>query len=237
VSICREWSIVKYGIEQRHVRVLYCRCWTCDTCAPRRKSQLMAQAASGLPTRFLTLTVNPTVGRNPNQRLQLLAHAWRILVMRLRRRYPQAPIEYLAIVEATERGEPHLHILLRSPYIPQAWLSSAMSEVLNSPIVDIRAIKNQRQVLYYIAKYITKKPAQFGTSKRYWSSRNYELPHEREDPSDLPELDPWTVVFRHVAQLLQDWRPYGWTATQYDDDLVIARYQNPPPKTLSSETF
>lgn len=84
-------------------------------------------------------------------------------------------VAYMAFLEKTKIGEPHLHILLRSPYIPQDWLSATMKELADAPIVDIRDISGAKATASYVTKYVTKAPAQFGNRKRYWYSKNYEI--------------------------------------------------------------
>lgn len=162
----------------------------------------MAQAAAGNPNRFITLTINPSVGSNPEHRLRLLARAWRLIVKRLRRQHPQTDIAYLAVVEGTKRGEPHLHILYRGPYIAQRWLSEAMDGIAESPIVDIRRVRDPNQVVRYVAKYITKRPAQFGTSKRYWRTQNYEPPEEPDPENPLTPRGSVTVARESLPRLV-----------------------------------
>jgi len=193
LTICGEWSLRKWTPPAEFWKKLACRSWNCDECRGLRRRQLMARAAKGKPFSFITLTVNPSCYADPEERLRKLAWAWRVYVQRLRREHPGREIEYLAIVEATLAGEPHLHILFRGPFVPQGHLSAAMGELINAPIVDIRRVKNATQAAYYVAKYITKKPEQFGTSKRYWGSRNYALDDGEEW---VPPTDPsfkWTI--------------------------------------------
>jgi len=229
MTLCREWSIVKHEPGMRHCMPLFCRSWQCEICAPKRKSQLMALASSGEPTRFLTLTVNPSVGISPSDRLSQLARAWRVIVQRLRRLHGVHSINYLAIVEETKQGEPHLHILLRSPYIPQALLSGWMGSILSSPIVDIRLIRSQREVVRYVAKYITKAPAQFGTAKRYWSSRDYELDKTNKPVKNTFSPFKWRVDMRHFMVILHEWGMEGFNA-HYDGRYPILAWppDNPP---------
>jgi hypothetical protein len=84
-------------------------------------------------------------------------------------------LHYMAFPEETEAGEPHLHILLRTKYIPQRWISQQMQNIINSPIVWIEKIKGPRAAIAYVTKYVTKAPAQFGKSKRYWCSRFFQI--------------------------------------------------------------
>lgn len=177
----------------------------------------MAQAASGNPNRFITLTIDPTVGESPEERHHILAHSWRTLVKRLHRLHPDASIDYLVITEATKQGEPHLHILFRGPYIPQQWLSEVMSELAQSPIVDIRAIKNLKHVVRYVAKYVTKKPAQFGTAKRYWLSQGYDLRNDTYRADSKASPYKWVVDRRPLWQVLQTWIEEGYVAIKEDD--------------------
>jgi len=233
MSLCREWSLVKHTLEARHVKPLVCRSWGCEYCQPMRRQRLMAQAAGGLPNRFLTLTVNPEIGTDPADRLRLLARAWRVTVQRLRRRYGNDRINYFAVVEETKQGEPHLHILLRAPYIPQAYISDCMKEIIDSPIVDIRAVRGTRQVVTYVAKYIAKAPAQFGTAKRYWCSRTWEIGGEDYKPSANGEKPRWHIDRRHWQEILTEWIHDGYAPRKDNGDVIIAipqwGYRELPP--------
>jgi len=204
------------------VKPLKCRAWNCDFCAPERKAQLMALAASGSPQRFVTLTVNPAIGQDPEDRLRQLARAWRLVVKRLRRADPDHCVEYLAIVEQTKKGEPHLHILLRSSYIRQQFLSEVMNELIDSPIVDIRSIRNQGEVIRYVAKYVTKAPKQFGRGKRYWHSKGYELDPPRKPTADELANAWFEVVERPVDLVLWDYACRGYTFSRADEETTIA---------------
>lgn len=164
----------------------------------------MAVAASGDPTRFLTLTVNPAVYDSPDERLRKLSWAWRTVVKRLRRKYGRDSVEYFCVVEATKKGEPHLHILLRGRYLPQKELSTAMAQLIQSPIVYIERVKSQKQVVNYVAKYVSKKPAQFGTSKRYWQSVGYQSKIEYSEVEIPADFTKWEV-FRHTSQWWEAW--------------------------------
>jgi hypothetical protein len=90
-------------------------------------------------------------------------------------------LHYMAFPEETENHQPHLHILLRTKYIPQRWISQQMKQIINSPIVWIEKVKGAPGAIAYVTKYVTKMPAQFGTSKRYWCSKFFRLKN-REKP-------------------------------------------------------
>jgi len=186
----------------------------------------MAQAASGQPNRFITLTVNPSAPGTPEEHLLQLSHAWKTIVKRIRRKHPKKAINYLVVVESTKRGQPHLHILFRGPYVHQSVLSRWMDELLSSPIVDIRKIKNQREVVRYVAKYVGKNPEQFGTAKRYWQTPGYQLDREEREAADHMPKSDWLVAMLSVSALATLWPLHGYRAVRESADRVTGI---PPP--------
>ena len=175
MTVCGGWSLVKTQTPVTRAITLWGRSWQCADCAPFRIAALKRFGRDGHPTTFLTLTVNPRHGQSPEQRAQELSDAWKIVVKRARRKFTKAPLEYFAIFEATKKGEPHLHILLRAPFIPQRWLSQAMDELIEAPIVDIRRVGSAKNAASYVAKYVGKGPKPFAALKRYWSSKGYQI--------------------------------------------------------------
>lgn len=145
-----------------------------------RRRKLIADGIAGQPNRFITLTVNPHWYDSPAERGAMLAKAWRDYVREYRRLHPNRELQYLAVLELTKRGEPHLHIVTRSGWIGQRELSAHMLKAMGAPIVDIRQVRGQKEVANYVAKYISKRNIKLGTLKRYWSSQNYILAPERE---------------------------------------------------------
>lgn len=118
---------------------------------------------------------------------------------------------YFAFLERTKRGEPHLHILLRCPFIPQDWLSERMASLAGSPVLWIEAIKGTKHAIAYVTKYVTKEPAQWGNTKRYWASRNWRV-NQGEGKYEKPIFDrPVEVVRERWADFIQFKVSQGWT--------------------------
>jgi len=227
VTFCSEWSLVKTTPEELELHLLRCRSWTCELCQPERQRQVVASVISGEPNRFLTLTVNPAFGTSPEDRRAMLAHAWATMTKRFYRLFGQENFQFFAVVEATEAGEPHLHVALRSPYIAQRLLSDWMGELTGSPIVDIRAIKKARDVARYVAKYLGKAPHQFGTFKRYWHSKNYEIDQSHKPVKEKDPLVTWTVDRRPRPVIYREWANLGWLFRPFEG--VEMRAWRPPP--------
>lgn len=208
MTVCGGWSLVKHEPYGTKAITLWCRSWQCADCAPFRVAALKRDAMDGKPTTFITLTVNPRMGQSPTERAQELSDAWKIVVKRARRKWTKAPLEYLAVFEETKKGEPHLHILARAPFIPQKWLSATMDELISAPIVDIRAVGHVKNAARYVAKYVGKGPKAFAALKRYWSSRNYSLSERpRPEKSDHPNggWQVWKDPLIVLADYFRSW--------------------------------
>lgn len=176
---CGEGTVVKRDKEGWKAVTLRCRSWGCPECAPRRRRELIALARSGLPNTFITLTSNASMPGEPYEKARKLAAAWRIIVRRAKAKYGYQKLDYLAVFEATKKGQPHLHILARVKWLDQRWLSDQMREISNAPIVDIRRVDAPGRAAGYIAKYVGKAPHHFGTCKRYWHTQGYEMGADR----------------------------------------------------------
>ena len=124
-----------------------------------KRSRLINYALSGGARngmlRLMTLTSAPS---SPSD----IHRSFRALKERIRRRWP---FEYLAVVETTESGLKHLHIVYRGEYIPQPWLSFAWFAIHGASIVDVRVCaKGKRKLAFYLAKYFAKQGGKFWSS-------------------------------------------------------------------------
>lgn len=210
MSLCAGWSLVSHRHGYTTAITLFCRAWSCVDCQPYRMAALKRMARNGNPTTFMTLTVNPARGQDMVARARELADALKVLIKRARRKFTKGPIEYLAVFEETKKGAPHLHLLMRAPYIPQPWLSATMNELIQAPIVDIRRVSDAKHASFYIAKYVGKGPKSFGSLKRYWSTPNYEIGR-----APLPDKDDlwgsgWYVERVPLFMLAEVWLSKGF---------------------------
>jgi hypothetical protein len=231
--ICGEGSIVNQDGSSGIAITLRCRAWTCQHCRRDRKRQLINLAVAGQPNRLITLTVSPALLISPAARAKALANAWRLVVKRAKRAFGWDKLDYLAVFEATKRGEPHLHILARCGYIPQAWLSHQMKALIGSPIVDIRAVKNPKHAAIYVAKYIGKAPHRFATCKRYWHTKEWDT-----TPPDQEERSPWGTGRWEMSDdnvMTHFQRHGGWHGKAWMIGREICFWGTPPPGVDLSE--
>jgi hypothetical protein len=190
-DLCGEWSGVREDVTtgEIHAGRIWCKSWKCEHCAPIRRKQLQAQAASGSPTTLITLTSPYGCTETPDEAARRLVNAWRLTLQAGQREGVFPRLQYIAIFEETRKGWPHLHILTRAPYIPQSWLSENMRKFGDAPIVDIRRVYNARHAARYVAKYVSKAPKRYNGCKRYWRTHGYDL-----NPRTVERLDPTASV-------------------------------------------
>ncbi len=84
------------------------------------------------------------------------------LFKRLARDYPQANFSAVWRLEFQSRGAPHFHVIAFGlPYIPQKDLFVMWGDIIGSvepPSVHINLLRSSRQTMYYVSKYVAKKP-------------------------------------------------------------------------------
>lgn len=185
---------------------LACNRWDCDHCGPAKAKLLARDIREGEPNKFLTLTVNPAVGSSPADRAHRLKDAWTAAVRVLRKRF-DSTLEYVAVFEATERGEPHMHLALRAEaFIPQRVISFLMKKLLGAPIVDIRQCDGVAHVADYVTKYVTKDLHKFEGVYRYSFSRSYRRRGPLKDEPVMDHNEKW----EHVNTSLIGWCDVKW---------------------------
>lgn len=226
--ICGECSVVNADADRPEAASLKCRTWTCPDCQRMRQRELKRLGRAGKPTKFITLTISPTVGDGPADRARILVRAWRLIVKRARRHFHWKHLPYLVVIEATKAGEPHLHILARCGYLPQKWLSECMAELAQSPIVWIEACDGSTRVAAYVAKYIGKAPHKFPGCKRYWRSQDWivdvqqwELDNQRGGPA-------WRISGLRLDRLADRLVDGGWAVEWIRPDMIRAEWGGRP---------
>ncbi len=191
---CGEASLVNYGEQKVRAAILRCKCWSCDMCLPLRKARLIRDVVDGEPTKFLTLSTRWTEGGDPDAEAQRQTAWFATLRRRMKKAWPSEDFAYYAVREGTKRGWPHLHIAMRNIYISSGWISKNWQDITGSDNIKIKKIYGSKGAAKYLAKYIGKNPMRFGTTKRYWCSKNWFEPRPEREP---PEGD-WDTIWHIV---------------------------------------
>lgn len=156
-----------------------------------------------------------------------MTRAWRAARRAIEKRGKGRKAEYLTVVEATQKGWPHLHVLTTRRWIDQKWLSELWRRLTGAHIVDIRRVTNGRMAASYVAKYLGKAPVRYDRCKRYYFTRGY-VPKK----SDSTEKFDWSTATHetigHGGHLLLT------ALIQSGSELLVARdgfwiFAHPPP--------
>ena len=226
MSYCGEHIVVNGDLERKTAVTLFCRSWGCGHCAETRRAGLIAEAIGGSPNVFLTLTLRRSQAATPEDGARQLTRAWRLVRLRIMRKYGWRKLPFIAVFEPHQSGWPHLHILLRSAFIDVGFVSDAMSELVNSPVVYITKIDSKGRVAGYCAKYCGKGAAKFGTCRRYWSSRDYDTRATPEHLDKTRAKQSWVMLKYRLWLWCRDWSERGWSIEQVTP--YKARARAPP---------
>lgn len=178
--LCSEAVAVNRNMDQGVVSVLKCKRWSCEICQPMLRWKVMKAATRGRPTAMLTLTCQPDLFDTPDQAARRMVKALASLRKALAREKGIKKLPMIAVFEKHKSGWPHLHILLRTKFISQKWLSEKWESLTGAFIVGITKIPTIHGAAQYVAKYIGKDLASFAGCKRWWRSHDYEV-----DPEDV----------------------------------------------------
>lgn len=228
MTYCGERTAVNHIGDEGIGVTLRCKSWYCEDCAPMNKWRVKRRAKAGKPTTFITLTSRHREGGDENQAAKDLVRAWRLLRERIVRQYNVRKPAFIAVFERTAKGWPHLHILTRLPFVSQKWLSQCMAELNDSPIVDIRKVKNRDKAVTYVCKYLAKSPQIFRGCKRYWTSLDWLTPEERADHRPRVFDDIWIARWGDIHRLENDLIEQGF-ATERTRDRLAFWSQEPVP--------
>jgi len=191
------------GIDPKTSRTVYrrinCGSWTCSYCGPRRANRArhaIRNVAEELNLRyFLTLTLDSSkleVGEDAVKHMRIVFNKFREY---LRRKYGVPP-QFICVLEFTQAGRPHLHVLL-DRYIPHAWIKKTWDRLGGGHIVFIEQV-TVRHVARYLSKYLTKElllSAPKGT-RRITTARTIKL---------FPKFDSgisWELIRESIWHLL-----------------------------------
>lgn len=208
MTFCTDSILTAEDGPRKHARAIRCKSWTCELCAPERRTQLIATVIGGCPQRLITLTSRRREGVTAEQAAIALVHAWRVIRRAITREHGKRSCEFIAVFEQTKLGWPHLHIAQHGHSIDQAWLSAQMDRLTDSPVTDIRAVTSKRGTARYVSKYISKAPGKFGGLKRYYASRHYC--ENREWKERIKQT--WSREQKQLPRWVQELRWHGWHA-------------------------
>lgn len=171
---CGNQMSIRYSPSERRysIHANCCHCRHCEPCM-RSRGQLIAKNLHAAlcsryksDFRFITLTLKHSNLALRAQIKRLYTCFKKLRAGKLWKRTQKGGAAMLEVkYDAGKRAwHPHLHIVSEGDFVNQWQLSAEWLRVTgDSPIVDVRLLKSDRDAAYYVAKYITK-----GTSDSVW---------------------------------------------------------------------
>lgn len=207
---CQSQTIVKSYSTHHEIAPLRCRCWHCQDCVGMRLAQLSRLCRDGQPTTFLTFTIRAVDDDNQAERARLIKRAWTNLRRVIVRRFKLKSLPFIAIFEQTKRGEPHLHVLARMPFVDQKFLSKYWEEHTGAFRVDVRKVRSQAGVARYVSKYVSKAPVMWEGTKRYWRSLDWIVEKTLDVSRPIIEMLAWWKREVHHLVVIDGYQRMGW---------------------------
>lgn len=213
MPICNELTAVNGDEFEGQVSMLRCKRWSCPICAPENAKRVRVLCARGNPNKFMTLTINSDDFDCPHEAARFLKASMVKFRRALEASLGIKKLPFLCVFEKHKSGYPHLHLAIRTKYLPWQVLRGIWKRITGAHRIDIRKIDTTGQLYFYMTKYMTKSLEAFEGCKRWWRSHNYD-----EAPDD--EFDnPWarfgiTKIEKRFHLIVTWLQAYGYDLEQ-----------------------
>lgn len=226
MSACGKFTVLYQDGQQCRAFRGFCKNWDCDRCAPYRKRMLCDALAAGSPTAMLTLSVSSNDGRTIEQRAKWLVRCKQVLTKRIRRQYALERLPHAWVLEPQKSGNPHLHVLLRTRYLPHAWLRANWRDISGGTGCHIEKIDSGVASARYIAKYLNKRPLRLRGTRPYFMSRGWKIA-PREKPKHWWDQHRARVLrATTLEQIKAAVREHGYRVIEESDDAIEFEISN-----------
>lgn len=217
MAICGNSLLVKPDGHGATLSGLRCKRWSCPECAHLNRERVMKLAAAGKPNIFMTLTCDPARYSSFSEAAQDMRRGLVALRRRIERRWGVKNVPFIVVFERHKSGWPHMHLLMRAPYMHWRVLRGMWESITGAFSVDIRHIKTKSSVLFYVTKYIGKQLEKFEGCKRYWRSQNYCGAKVKEPKHPNYEKRPY-VTMGSVRHAIMHLEAKGWEVSRLRRD-------------------
>jgi len=198
----------------------------CPRCGKRRKRLVIEKMKyfKDVPRCVKLELTFPDDSPSPAEHPEFYSHAWDIFLKRIRRRHPK--VKYFRILEFTQKGIPHFHILLNC-FISHRWITETFPECGGGSVNWIHVV-DPGHAFGYITKYISKG---FGShsphDELYYRSSLRQYSYSRGLFVFVPRSDTYHVnsidIFADLFSLYHD------LVTRYCDRIVLVDFGDRSP--------
>lgn len=144
-----------------HIKITPAKCksYSCPICGKKKVMDLVKRlnTVNLNKYRFFTLTLKNKMNLdNTEENLKKISSYFNKLNLTLRKKPEYKGLEFFRVVEIGKDGMVHIHGIWNK-YIPSAYLSELWFKITkNSFIVSVEKIKNKKDAIQYLYKYLTK---------------------------------------------------------------------------------
>lgn len=228
VFLCTGETVVNANRFEGELHALRCKRWTCPHCRLINRKRVIHLGKNGMPTAMLTLTVSSNHYDTPEEAARDMVRGLVMLRRRIKRRFGVDKLPFLCVFEAHKSGYPHMHLLIRAPFMSVKVLREMWEGITGSWNVNIWKIRTVGQAVFYATKYIGKDLHKFEGCKRWWRSHNYncrddELPERRRYSEHWMRYGADFHRFRTALVALQAKMEY------LAPDRIAFRFETGPP--------
>lgn len=209
-----------------------CKRWKCAHCKRVNLRRLKHRLEDGKPTKFITLTARPGSSEDPGDMYRRIRPLIRRFIDLIRKRVGR--FEHCIICERHESGFPHWHLLARSIFISQEWLSMQWFKITGSYVVHIRAVDSTHSAIRYAVKYIAKT---VGSQRPHWLGRVYQFSQHWTERVDK-KIDPDIIYTRSdktPEEVFEQMQPHYLHSNT--DDTGFTLWDHAPYKTQTALPF
>lgn len=233
MTLCTDRVFVNADTTSAEIKGLRCKRWDCEICKPFNRMRVMHAAKNGRPNLFMTLTCDHKKYSSPSEAARDMKRGLVLLRRMIERRWKVKNVPFIVVFEAHESGWPHMHLLLRAPYMHWKVLRGMWEHITGAFQVHVSEIKTIGQALFYVTKYIGKDLGKFDGCKRWWRSHNYnqiDEKHEKPRPRGLmymrvdgefhqmcDTLEKMGWYLEQSGRYSVEATPLGWKAKRLDE--------------------
>lgn len=180
----RTQGMYLFNKETKKIKYVNCKAYICEFCGvlkiQRFRNALKMYLSSWKFIRLFTFTQHTPDKLSVVKQNKNFAKAWQIFVKNVRRdkslSKKQLNFQYVKIVEFTERGYLHYHVVIDN-FLPIKVIRKIWDEALYSVFgyiggrggINIKVTQNSNSCVKYLTKYITKMSSKKFVNLRRWS--------------------------------------------------------------------
>lgn len=147
-ALCGNRSLVCVNGHDVRIYPFHCRRWRCGRCGSTKLKVVRERFKSGLIGQTYVVTLTSPGNEDPGVSWDRLGTLWKAFHLRMEREFGR--FEYVRITELQDRGNPHLHIVVRGIKPTRAWVARAAADLGFGRMAKVT--RSNRRTVSYLTK-------------------------------------------------------------------------------------